>query len=208
MRDAFEASWKLHLNAYHQTTRKMRVNQITSGPNAGAYKLIEGPFSYADMDMPETNAKVHRTDLDKTIGPKTEQIDNYYAYYRDSLSINTDTQAEKFLVSATVLKNGKMGDYLAEVSRGVKVQKKMNSTVSTIRSVRGFAGSKPTLISVLRLKDGYKQLEGGPNNPEFRKNYIETYGQEAWDNRLKIMVDLVEDQSMHFEVLRADLSSK
>ncbi len=209
MRDAFEASWKLHMTGYHSTSDKRIVYQVTSGPDNGCYVVVEGPFSYSDMDMVKANAKAHRIDLDKTILPKLEPGSrNFYAYWRDTLSRNIDAKAEKFLITNTVVKNGKMNEYLAEVRRGVLIQDKMNSPISTNRLTVGFAGSKPTLISIRNLKDGYKELEGGPNNPEFRSTYINVYGQEAWDNRTKIMVDLVESAEMHFQILRPDLSSK
>ena len=208
MRTAFETSWKLHLNTFHNTTDKRSVYQSVSGPQLGSYTIVEGPFSFAEMDSAKGNSKAHNLDLDRNFTPKLDPgSNNFIARWVDTLSRN-NVKAEKFLVTSTVVKNGKMGDYLAEIRRTVLIQNKINSTVSTDRFTLPFAGSSPTLISVRNLKDGYKELEGGPNSPEFRNTYINTYGQADWDNRLKILVDLVVNSESHFEILRPDLSSK
>ena len=41
----------------------------------------------------------------------------------------------------------------------------------------------------------------------FRDAYIKDYGQEAWDKRVKLLVDDRVSQEQHFEILRKDLSS-
>jgi hypothetical protein len=208
MRTAFEASWKLHLNTFHNTTNKRTVYQVTSGSQIGSYTIVEGPFSFADMDSAKGDGKAHALDLDRNFTPKLESgSNNFIARWIDTLSRN-NVKAEKFLVTNTVVKNGKMNDYMAEVRRTVLIQDKINSPVSTNRLTLPFAGSSPMLVSIRNLKDGYQELESGPNSPEFKNSYISTYGQADWDNRLKILVDLVVKSDSHFEILRPDLSSK
>lgn len=209
MRAAFEASWKLHLDMFHKTSNKQTVYEIISGPNLGAYVLVEGPFSFASMDTARPNAKSHVLDLDRNFSPKLEPgSKNYILRWVDTLSRNSTVQASKLIVTSTVIKNGKLGEYLTEVRRTVLIQDKMNSPISINRLIRQFAGSSPTLVTVRNLKDGFAELEGGPNNPQFRNLYIETYGQDAWDTRLKILVDDVVSSEVDLQVHRTDLSSK
>jgi len=208
MQSAFEASWKLHMSMYHKATDKRTVYEVVSGPDLGSYVIVEGPFSFASMDTVKPNSKAHGLDLDRNFTPKLDPgSNNFMARWVDTLSRNFNTYGEKLFVTTTVVKNGKMDEYLSETRRTVLIQDKMNSTMSISRHIKQFAGSSPTLISVRILKDGYKELEG-PQNPQFRTTYINVYGQEAWDNRLKILVDDVVSSDSHFEILRADLSSK
>ena len=65
MKSAFEASWKMHLDKYHKTSDKRNVYEVTSGPEIGSYVIVEGPFSYADMDKTLANTKEHALDLEK-----------------------------------------------------------------------------------------------------------------------------------------------
>ena len=69
MKSAFEVSWKLHMDKYHKTSDKRNVYEMTSGQHNGSYVILEGPFSYTDMDKTLPNAKEHRLDLEKTFLP-------------------------------------------------------------------------------------------------------------------------------------------
>lgn len=209
MRAAFEAGWKLHLDLFHKTKYKQTVYQITNGPDLGAYVIVQGPMSWASLDTVRPDAKAHGLDVDKLF-TKTEEGSsrNMILRWVDTLSRNSTVQAEKFIATTTVIKNGKMGEYLAEVRRTVLIQDKLNLPSSTNRLTQMLAGSSPTLVTMTNLKDGFAQLEGGPNNPNFRAAYISEYGQDAWDSRLKILVDDVVSSRSNMQILRPDLSSK
>lgn len=213
MRSAFEASWKAHLNTYHQTTDKRNVYEVTSGPQNGSYIIVEGPFSYADMDKTTPNAKEHSLDLEKNFSPKLEPGNqNFIAQWRDTLSYNSSaTPAEKVLLTITVVKDGKMGGYLTEIRRNAVISAKLKSPFNYNVLIKQQAGSNPTIISIRNLKEGFKELEANyfnlPQNG-FRDAYVQEYGQADWDKRLKLLVDDRASQEQHFEVLRKDLSSK
>jgi hypothetical protein len=211
MKSAFEASWKLHLENFHKNSDKRNVYEVTSGPENGSYVIVEGPISYADMDKTLPNAKEHGLDLEKNFSPKLEPGSiNFIARWADTLSYNGNTAAEKFLLNITVVKDGKMGGYLTEIRRTALIFAKLNSPFSYNALVKQQAGSSPTIISIRHLKDGFKELEADyfklpPTG--FRDAYVKDYGQEAWDKRLKLLVDDRVSQEQHFEKLRADLSS-
>lgn len=208
MRAAFETSWKLHVEMFHKTTNKQTVYQIINGPDLGAYVIVQGPFSWASLDTVRSDAKAHGLDLDKLTTKSEEGSRNFILRWVDTLSRNPTVQADKFIATTTVIKNGKTGEYLAEVRRGVLIQDKMNSPISISRLTQQLAGSSPTLVILRNLKDGFAELESGPNNPEFRRMYINEYGQDAWDSRLKILVDNVVSSTSNLQILRPDLSSK
>ena len=212
MQTAFETSWKLHLDKFHKTSDKRNVYEVTSGPELGSYVIVEGPFSYADMDKALTNAKEHTADLDKNFTPKVEtENQNFMVAFRDSLSFNPQPDAKKLLVTITVLKDGKQPDYVRELRRNAIILGKMESKLSYAVMVKLMAGSAPTIITLRNLANGYAELEANffqtPSNA-FRDAYVREWGQEAWDKRMAQLVNDVVSRELHFEVYRPDLSSK
>ena len=212
MKTAFETSWKMHLDKFHKTTDKRTVYEVTSGPESGGYVIVEGPVSYADMDKALPNANEHGLDLEKNFTPKLEPGSGNGLYrWADTLSYHGDTKADKILVTVTVLKDGKAGEVMTEMRRTALIAEKIKSPLSYNVMVKQFAGSSPTIVTLRNLKNGFKELETDYYKmaPDAFKNaYIADYGQEAWDKRLKLLVDNVVSREQHFEKLRADLSSK
>jgi len=210
---AFEASWKMHLAKFHNKDDKRTVYEVLSGAHDGEFFIVEGPMSYADMDIERPTSKEHRLDLEKNISPK-EDVGGTNAYYRwaDTLSLNPDVQAEKYLVAVTHVKNGTMGDYLKEVRRAVVINTKTNSTASYNNYVQIWAGSDPVIVNVRSLKDGFKELDAAYNPSmtmnSFQEAYKKEYGQAAWDNRVKMLVDDVTSREVYIMKVRKDLSSK
>ena len=210
---AFEAAWKLHLAKFHNTTDKRTVYQILSGRRNGSFLLIQGPVSFADMDIELPNAKEHRLDLEKTIVPREEPgVTNEYYRWADTLSYKPDVQAEKYLVTVTHVKNGRMADYLTEVRRAQMINTKSNPPISYSNYVQIWAGSDPVIVNVRNLKDGFKELDaayGTPMTPGGMKDaYVQEYGQAAWDTRMKNGVDDVTSREVYIMKVRKDLSSK
>ena len=214
MKAAFEASWKLHLDKFHKTDDKRMVYEVTSGPEAGSYIIIEGPFAYADMDKDKPNAKEHSLDVDKNLSVKLEPGGmNFTLRWADTLSYNSNAIAnsDKVLITRTHVKDGKMAGYLAEVRRSALISEKLKSPLSYSINIKQLAGTNPMIVTVRNLKDGFKEMEQNyfqlpPNT--FREAYIKDYGQEEWDKRVKMLVDDVVSRELHFEKKRVDLSSK
>ena len=211
MRSAFEASWKAHVAKFHTTTDKRWVYEITSGPSAGSYVIVEGPVSYADMDIEKPMTKEHGLDMEKTFSSLIEPNSTNGIYRNaDTLSYHGDTKADLFLLNTTVLKDGKTPEYLTEMRRNVLIYTKQNPPIGINYFVKQLAGNKPTMVSVRILKNGYKEMDSDyfKMAPDWFKNaYIADYGQTAWDARQKILVDDVESREQAFEKLRTDLSS-
>jgi hypothetical protein len=164
------------------------------------------------MDKTKPNTREHRLDLERNFTPKLEPgSQNFKAGRVDTLSHDANVTATKFLVTITVVKDGKMGEYLTELRRMTVLFDKFNGPWSYFNLIKYQAGSNPTIITIRLLKNGYKELEAGyfsypPDT--FRDTYVNEYGQQAWDKRVKLMVDDVISQEEHFEEWRKDLSSK
>lgn len=219
MRSAFEASWKTHLAKFHQATDKRDVYEVMSGPNMGYYHIVEGPISYADMDMAKPNAKEHALDLEKSFFPLLDEK-RMNATYRwdDTASFNGKVVAEKFVVTVTHIKYGMQGETIRESRRGSLIQAKINpaSRFSANVYTQLWSGSDPVRVQVRNLKDGFKELETdyyGPNTippNAFKDAYIKEYGQDAWDARGKVLDNNANVQSREQFLMkfRKDLSSQ
>ena len=218
-RSAFETSWKIHLAKFHKTSDKRNVYEVMSGPNIGYYHIVEGPISYADMDIAKPNAKVHGMDLEKTFFPMLED-NRMNATYRwdDTASFNPTVKADKFLVTVTHVKFGQITETIRESRRASLIQAKINPTSRFSVNVytQIWSGSDPVRVSVRNLKDGFKELENdyyGPNTMPpnaFKDAYIKEHGQDAWDARSKLQDNNANVQSREIYIMkfRKDLSSE
>jgi hypothetical protein len=63
-------------------------------------------------------------------------------------------KADKFLLTITVVKDGKMGEYLAELRRSALINAKLKSPFSYNVMVKQQAGSSSTVITIRHLKEG------------------------------------------------------
>lgn len=218
MKSAFEAAWKSHLAKFHNTTDKRTVYEVMSGPNIGTYHIVEGPFSYADMDKEKTNAKDHGLELEKTIFNMVESSSNATYRWDDTASFNGKVEADKFLVTVTHVNFGQIGETIRESRRGALIQAKINPTsrFSANMYTQMWAGSDPVRVQIRNLKDGFKELETNYYGPSttpanaFKDAYIKDYGQEAWDTRSKLTDNNanVASREIFLTKLRKDLSSK
>jgi len=212
MSSAFEDSWKLHMAKFHNGSDKRNVYAVVSGPDAGSFVIVQGPISYADMDKTLPDAKEHSLDMEKTFSPELEPMNNnLLVRWVDTLSYKGDVKADLSILTMTVVKDGKMPEYMAEARKVVLLYTKLNSPFSFNTMIKQQAGSSPTIILIRNLKDGYKELDSDYFHLSadwFKDAYVKEYGQQVWDNRLKLMTDDVVVRTQHFEKLRADLSSK
>ena len=212
MTAAFEDGWKSHVAKFHDGSDKRQVYEVVSGPDDGSYVIVDGPISYASMDTAMPTAHEHNMDMEKNLSPLVQPaIGDMLVRWVDTLSFKGDVRAQLFLLTITVVKDGKMADYMAEARKAVLLYTKLNSPFSFDVLVKMQAGSSPTVVLIRNLKDGYKELDSDYFHlaPDwFKKAYVKEYGQMDWDNRVKLMADDVVSRTQHFEKLRADLSSK
>lgn len=217
MNSTFESKWKTHATTFHKNNDKRMVYEIITGPYAGYFQIVEGPMSYADMDLENPTDKAHLLDLEKNYFPLLDE-NRLHGIYRwdDTASYNPKVVADKFLVTVTHVKFGQMSGTLREAKRTALLQSKLpipwKGSINTY--VQILSGSDPVMVTVRNLKDGYKELETnyfGPPNPTdaLKEAYLKDYGQEAWDARSKLLNDNANIASREVFImnLRRDLSS-
>ena len=219
MKSTFEANWKAHLAKFHKTDDKRLVYEVLSGPHSGEYHIVEGPISYADMDIDRPNAKEHGLDLEKNFSPLLEPNSMNGTYrWDDTASFNGQVTADKFQVTITHVKWNMITETIRESRRGSLIFAKINpaSRFSANVFTQIWSGSDPVRVSIRNLKDGFKELETdyyGPNTTPpnaFRDAYIKDYGYDAWDARQKVLDNNanVESREIFIMKLRKDLSSE
>jgi len=221
MQSTFEAKWKAHLALFHKTDNKRTVYEVLSGPHSGEFHIVEGPISYADMDIERPNAKEHGLDLEKNFSPYLEPNSmNATFLWDDTASFNGKVTADKFQVTVTHVKWNMITETIRESTSGSLIIAKINPTSRFSVNVytQIWSGSDPVRVSIRNLKDGFKELENnyyGPNpmanQPNaFRDAYIKDYGYDAWDARQKVLENNanVESREIFIMKLRKDLSSE
>ena len=209
----FESAWIAHLKKFHQadTTDRRNVYEITSGVRTGSYYLTSSGLSWADMDVERSSDKAHDMDYSSTISPAIESQGGEMIYrWADTLSYNSNVQATKFMLTVYHIKTGKQNDVTDEIKRSIAVDKKINSPVSFNGFIQNLAGSKPSVVIIRNLKDGFKELDPDYNkglNDQFQAAYIEMFGQAQWQKRTTALADLTDLTEQEMMKYRADLSS-
>ncbi len=86
---AFEKQWKAHHTKFHGKNDSRSVYEILSGDNAGAFLLVHGPSSFADMDKERATDVAHNLDYDNNVISSIEKHSGSYTYrHADTLSYN------------------------------------------------------------------------------------------------------------------------
>ena len=216
MASLFESKWKTHLAMFHKSDNRRTVYEVMTGKYAGFYQIIEGPESWADMDVERADSKAHGLDIEKNFTPYIEQEMQSVYRYDDTSSYRPNVVAEKFWISVAHIKPGMVQATLREAKRANELQPKMpNPYKGSLNTyVQMMSGSDPVIVTVRSLKDGFKELEMnyyGPSNPTnaMKDAYIATYGQEDWDKRSKLLDDNanIVSRDVYLTKLRKDLST-
>jgi hypothetical protein len=208
---AFEAAWKAHVAKFHKDDKRA-VYEILSGNRSGYYQLVDGPSTFADMDVERKDSKAHDLDYETTVASKIETASGDFIYrYADTLSYNGGVAANKYSYTVYNLKLGKMPELIAELKRAIAVNTSINSPSSYNSYIQQFAGSAPQLVIITNLKDGFKQLESNyvPGlTDKFKEAYLKMYSQEQWDKRLTLLSEITTSYETYLGKRRDDLSSK
>jgi len=208
---AFESAWKAHVAKFHKDNKRA-VYEILTGDRAGYYQLVDGPSSYADMDVERKDSKAHDLDFETTVAPKIDVQSGSYTYrYVDTLSYNGNVEADKYSYTVYNLKLGKMSDLVAEMKRSMAVNTTIGSPSSYNAYMQMFAGSAPQLVVINNLKEGFKQLEMNyfPGmTDKFKEAYIKAYSQQQWDKRSTLLSEITTSYETYLGKRRPDLSSK
>jgi hypothetical protein len=83
----YEKAVSAHAQKYHTGDAKWRVYEISSGPDAGGYQIVEGPFNWAGLDARGNLGAEHTLDYNKNVAPHlTQEYQSAYFEYQENLS--------------------------------------------------------------------------------------------------------------------------
>lgn len=208
---AYEKAWKAHVIKFHNGDDKRYAEQIMSGTYSGSILVASGPSSLADLDKDRANAAAHASDYSLTVAPFVDKVTQWGTYrWADTLSYNGTVQADKFVTTVYHIKPGKASDFIAELKRAIAVNTKIKSPASSNAYVKMWSGSSPEIVIVTNLKDGFKQLDNSFNptmGKDFQNAYVQEYGQEMWDKRVKLLPEIMTSWDTYISKNRKDLSS-
>lgn len=202
----FEKALAAHAQKYHTGDWSWRVYEISSGPDAGGYHIVEGPASWDALDSRGDLGAEHNNDWNKTVAIYlTDKVEETYSVYVDSLStIALTNYSDKIIVSHMYPKPGMINGTIGLVKKLKKVWADGNENVAVYQAV---ISGEPQIATVTRLKEGLKELADGYRKP-LGERYNTAYGAGAWDAFLADYAKYVDSRWSELLTYRPDLSSK
>ena len=202
----FEKALSDHASKYHKGDFKWRVYMVRSGPDFGSYQLVEGPYSWDELDQRGDLGSEHMSDWYRTVlALCTSAGTNTYSTFREDLSTVALTEySDK--VSST--------HYFPKPGCGPRFEaliKKLNTVwagSNQLAAVYESSASGPTQFTVVtRYKTGWKERA-----PEFMKpmrvRYDTKFGSGGYDALLAEVHEVLDHAWSEMMIYRPDLSSK
>jgi hypothetical protein len=201
----FEKALKNHALKYHTGDYKWRTYTVESGPETGAYQMVEGPATWDQLDKRGTLGTEHTNDLNKNVMPNVEKTQQSFVVYRADLSsvALTDFSA-KIAVTRVFPKVGQNDQTVENIKAMQKVWTESKQSVAVYESS---ASGPSQFILVYRYKDGLKERER-----DFRKPVPERFdavnGAGAYEKWTAAITASTENSWGELLIYNPDLSSK
>jgi hypothetical protein len=202
----FEKAITTHAQKYHSGDAKWRVFEITSGPDAGGYQVVEGPFNWAGLDARGNLGTEHTLDYNKAVA--TNLTDNYqsgYYEYQESLSTVALTDfSNKIQITHWF---PKVGHGMAVRGLIEKMKKLWQSDGSTVAVYMTSASGPAQYTMVTRYKNGYKDRDI-VNPVNFRERFEKANGIGSFDEYLDVLRNKIDKSWSELMEMRPELGSK
>ncbi len=201
----FEKALGDHAKKYHTGEWKWRVWSIESGPDAGGYMITEGPSDWATIDGRGDISAAHQADWNKNVAPFTTNpySSGYYNFQPDQSTVQLTDYADKIMINHMTPRPGKVNAVNELIKKLKKVWEAGKESVAVYSLT---ASGDPGVITVTRLKTGFKELADGYRKPMMER-FNEVYGAGAWDAYLKDYADAVEKRWSELLIYKPSLSS-
>lgn len=204
--DALKAAITAHAQKYHGTNWKWRVSEVLTGPDSGAYMILEGPNSWTELEGRGDLGAEHGKDYDTTITPHVEKTTpTVYATYQADVSTTAPGAfaPTKTLIMRVHTKPGRGGDYYASLKIWKKVWEKRGLNVGVWST---FFSGEPTTMLAFRLKNGWKDLD--EDNMSNRKAADEVGGAGTYDRLQEEATRNIASTTSEMIEFRPEMSSK
>ena len=181
--DALKAALAAHAQKYHTGNWKWHISQVLSGPDEGAYMIVEGPNSWTDLDGRGDLGADHQKDYDTKILPHVAKStpEMYATLVPEASTVAGGAYSStKTLLRHFYLKPGRGSHFQDQLKMLAKVWEKRGQNVVVWNSY--FSG-EPQYILAIRLKNGWKDLD--EDIPTIRKVMDDLYGAGSYDRMLE-----------------------
>ena len=179
----FEKALTDHVSKYHTSKSKWKVYKIMSGPDAGGYQVVEGPFSWDDIDAQGNLDQIHQQHWNNTIsGMLADRTQSGFSVYRADLStIALEDYSNKIAISHIFPKPG----YTLDMEELIKkLKKSWESGGNTVAVYEASSSGPQQYIFVTRYKQGLKERNKGFRKP-FKDLYNQSNGENSFDDYIK-----------------------
>lgn len=202
----FEKALTSHARKFHTGNWSWRVYTVESGPDAGAYHVVEGPVSWTQFDGRGDLGKDHMTDWNKNVSPLTTGNGMMgYFEYRDDLST---VQAGDFSNKIDIIHVFPKVGYSEMVEELLKKLKKTFESDSETVAVFESSASGPTQFAIVfRYKQGLKEREEGFRAP-FKDRYERANGTGSFNDYLTALRSCIDNAWSELLFYHPELSSK
>ncbi len=198
----FEKALANHHQKFHTGDWKAIVFEVISGPDAGAYHITMGPFSWEDIDNRKPTAE-HDLDWNTKVMPFVERSTGvgYAEFNKEMSTIAVGDFVEKVSLFHVFPKEGKMS------AVGNIIKRAKASWVNNNRSVAVYtmeSSGKSQYVLVTRHKNGWKEKGEKP-----AKSFKDSLGGDAeFDDFMDDVSKNVDSSYGEMMVMRKDLGSK
>lgn len=203
----FEKALAAHAQKFHKGDVQWRVFTVESGPEAGAYQVVEGPTSWDALDKRGDISKAHMDDWNMNVQPNlTDRVTTAYLTYRADLSTVLLTDySDKIAVQHVYFRPG----YYADMQNMIQELKKTwAENDQHVAVYEASSSGEPQFIYVTRYKNGLGDRVALSKTPMATVFAKVNGGQSAWDRYIQNVRQAVERQWGEMLFYKADLSSK
>jgi len=202
---AFKAAIAAHAQKFHKGGWSWRIGEVMSGPEGGAYHIVEGPFSWTALDDRGDLGAEHTKDYETNIAPHVEKTtpDTFLTYATDLSTVGVTDWSNKVIIVHYTVKPGKGGLAADTIKAWKAVYAKRGMNVAVWHSA--WSGDNVYTLSY-RLKNGWKDLD--QDLPNSRKVLEELAGPNEYARLQQNAADAYEKVSSEMVEFKPDLSSK
>ncbi|MFZ5493800.1 MAG: hypothetical protein ACOZE5_00500 [Verrucomicrobiota bacterium] len=156
--EALKAALGAHAKKYHTGAFRWRVYSVLSGPDSGAYQIVEGPFSWTAFDDRGDLAPDHNKHYETSIAPLVEKTtaDAFLSYEEELSTVALTAFSTKASITTVYPKPGRGPAIRETLKTWKKVWEKRGFHVAVYAAQMS---GEPQFKIVRRLKAGWKDLD-------------------------------------------------
>jgi hypothetical protein len=207
----FEKALVEHIQKFHKGNWAWQVYTIESGPEAGGYRIVEGPMNWDAFDHRGNLGEVHQSDYTKTITPylldksSANFIPSAFILFREDLStVKITDNANKIAINHIFPKPG-YADEMEETMKNLKKTWEIGGQAVGVYEVT--SSGAPQWIIITQYKQGLKEREMGFRKP-MKERYNSANGEGSWTSFQQSLRNMIDHSWSEILFYHSELSSK